>query len=437
MVIRVKHVITLIILLGIFFNYGASFHSVLAKSSKRDYNRSRHEYQEYIEKKSLTDGYYKYRRDYKWGLCDSYNFITPARYDDIKYLNKNYFAVEIAGSWGVIDSYGHLVLPLEWDYITHSNDEFYLVQKNSRYGLIDIFGNIKLPLKWSQLYHLSNGNYAAKKDSYYGVIDITEKVIMPMEWENIRWLYDTVYKVEKNNLYGCFSSDGKKILNVDNSYLERILGSPFISVCNTKTGCGILNKNMKVVIPLTYNGIFDDADCDNGYFSFSQSGKKGLYDITGKQLSSVNYDVFMYIDHNIAFTRLDGLYGLTSTREKREIVPPIYKKIEKMDQKGYYKVKHDGKWGVVGYDGKFVLPCNNGPFEVNRKIKKLTTLNQFNGIDSYNYQEGLYLLANKYLLADVQKEGEIVLYKLISSENPYNDIRAKAKELARNFNIEI
>ena len=135
--------------------------------------------------------------------------------------------------------------------------------------------------------------------------------------------------------------------------------------------------------------------------------------------------------------RLDGLYGLTSTREKREIVPPIYKKIEKMDQKGYYKVKHDGKWGVVGYDGKFVLPCDNGPFEVNRKIKKLTTLNQFNGIDSYNYQAGLYLLANKYLLADEQKEAEIVLYKLISSENPYNDIRTKAKELARKFNIEI
>ena len=61
MVIRVKHVLTLMIFLCLFLNYGAGFHSVFAKSSKRDYNRSRHEYQEYIEKKSLTDGYYKYR----------------------------------------------------------------------------------------------------------------------------------------------------------------------------------------------------------------------------------------------------------------------------------------------------------------------------------------------------------------------------------------
>ena len=108
-----------------------------------------------------------------------------------------------------------------------------------------------------------------------------------------------------------------------------------------------------------------------------------------------------------------------------------------MEQKGYYKLKQDGKWGVVGYDGKFVLPCENGPFEVNRKVKKLPKLNKFDAIDDYNYQASRYLLAYKYLMADEQKKAEIVIYKLMSSENKYEDIRIKAKELAKKFNIQI
>lgn len=141
--------------------------------------------------------------------------------------------------------------------------------------------------------------------------------------------------------------------------------------------------------------------------------------------------------YTVIYTLNGGSRGLARIHDGQELTPPIYQNIVALEQKGFYKVKSNGKWGVISYDGKMIYPCKYGTFEINNIMKKYPNRNKYKDLNNYNYYYAKLLEGYYYLLTfgpndrDTKKAYEEVL----SADNKYPDLKNYAKKVVYENNI--
>lgn len=97
---------------------------------------------------------------------------------------------------------------------------------------------------------------------------------------------------------------------------------------------------------------------------FEEDGRYGTKDVTGKVILPAQYDGIGELCHEIYFGRLprvavlDGKRGLVKSDGSGEALTPFeYDAISYMIILPYYSVKKGDKYGVIGKDGRVLVPC--------------------------------------------------------------------------------
>lgn len=97
---------------------------------------------------------------------------------------------------------------------------------------------------------------------------------------------------------------------------------------------------------------------------YEENGKYGTKDATGKVLLPAQYDSIGELCHKIycgdipRVAMMNGKAGLVKPDGSGiALTPFIYDSISYMVIEPYYKVKKDGKLGIIGKDGHVIAPC--------------------------------------------------------------------------------
>lgn len=98
---------------------------------------------------------------------------------------------------------------------------------------------------------------------------------------------------------------------------------------------------------------------------FEEGGKYGTKDVTGKVILPAQYDCIGELCHQIYLGKLprvavlNGKRGLVKSDGSGVALTPFeYDSISYMIILPYYTVKKGNKYGIVGKDGRVIVPCN-------------------------------------------------------------------------------
>lgn len=383
MKVKVKHLFaTFVLTLALISTYSFCTNSAHAKSHSKPSRPEQHRDRDYHRDRDNHD--HKFR---------------PRNAHEIAPLSGLYYKYRVGELWGIYDETRGILAYPQYDDIVSTTTDFY-VSKNGYWGVLSQLGQIKVPI----------------------------------EWESVKDI-GIYYAVSRGGLIGWVNDSGQIIQQPAYTYVEDI-NSFLFSVC-TDSGCGLAKYNGDIIVQPTLNGIIDGID--EVKYSVCNDGLCGMINILGEKITDFKYPEFTKADHNVVYTKSYGNLGLTSAVEDREIIKPQFEKIEPLSQKGYYKVKKNGKWGAVGYDGTIAYPCQYGPLEINRLMNDYPQANKFISDDSYNYyyykfMEGIYyILVYDYKNAKAKK----ALREVLSSENRHQKLKDAAQKIVEMYGIVI
>ena len=377
-----------------------------------------------------------FAKSYSSSTSSSSNF-RPRFLDEEENLGGSLYKYRVGAAWGLYDSSKGIRVFPQYEEILDCR-MLYLVKLNGQWGVINEAGKILIPIQWDSVYNL--GKFSQTNN-------FLSRLLLPPTYS---------FRIEKNGLFGWMTTDGRIVQPPTYVYLDSI-NDDLYSVCDTN-GCGIIySKNNNVFLPLTQkNPIYpfyfsktwtSIVGNSKTIFSLKSGDKYALMDVTGKQISDYRYPGFKGMDHNIAYTTrstdryrsASSYLGLAAINEDREIISPTFENIETLSQKGFYKVRISGKWGVIAYDGEFIYPCEYGTFEINRMMNKYPNGHKFDEIDNYNYYHQKYLEAYYYIKVQgiSSDEAQKVIKEIMSAKNKHEDIKVKTRELAKEFGISV
>lgn len=342
-----------------------------------------------IKEKEEESYLFKVLCDSKWGIFDATKEteVIPAVYDDVKIIDNDYFALCVDDAWGMCDYYRNTLLPRTYKSIQHFNEIFIALETKDNSFL---YYNKLTKTVESNWYNITskNSNYAIiQKDLYYGLLSYVSKgnVLLDIKYEVILPIDGFNYFVCKNSKWYIFNATDMNFKKIDYDMVVDLNNPNYFIVINNNL-MGLLDKNLKLVIPIEYDRI--EYLCNNcfkvvtnnrcGVFKISDQliikckyleitklnkiyldvtdeyHKHAVFDTYGVQHTEFLYDALEHLKSNILFhIRLDFYHkhvvGIINPNGKI-LIPPLYDNIKALDN--FYIVSLDNKLGIYNKDFK-------------------------------------------------------------------------------------
>ena len=138
---------------------------------------------------SCGKGYYKLKRDGKYGIIDSQlNNVTPFKYDSIwSFQENNLCKVKIDDKYGYINAKGEEQVAVKYDNIESFKNGLAVAKLDGFYGIINEQDKVVVPFKLDYPYmsELRNG-YASIRgyNNKWGTINAQGQVVIPCEYDS-------------------------------------------------------------------------------------------------------------------------------------------------------------------------------------------------------------------------------------------------------------
>lgn len=335
-------------------------------------------------------------KDGKMGYADTWgNLLVPAKFDEVKIMNTNYFDVRLGKKWSVYSrKQEKLILPVEFDKFDFCGGcggtvDYAYASKNGKWGVISFEGEVLLPFKFEHPYHggmrsdewvisfeqngkdviinlntqnvyspddyedmeIINGVLALKKNGKYGLIGSHGEQLLPFDYDdmgdpytNLEW--GPFIQIYKNGTSGITTNKGKIIIPPNKYKAIYVEGEVF----GAKTHDGhwvVLNQQGNVIIPLDYSVPYwrypekaiDSTGKTNLIFTLEKGGKSGFYNLKTGDFVPPKFSSFRLrhphknTQHyiEVALTK-EGNRGLYSIYGE-ELIPPKYATLNFLNQR--------------------------------------------------------------------------------------------------------
>ena len=207
----------------------------------------------------------------------------------------------------------------------------------------------------------------------------------------------------QNNKWGVIDSSGNII--IDPSYSEMIIvpsskNDVFLCVYDVDYETGtyktkaLNSKNEEIFTQYEQIEAISNHDINNNIWyeenvlKVEKDGKKGLINLSGKELASCQYEEITAIEgiENALKVKKDGKYGVLNNEGKQVIAPEYYdiSNLGKDDKSGFIVKGENEKYGIVDYSNQIILEA------------KYDGIEKVYGNDTYVVkQEGKELLVKK------------------------------------------
>jgi hypothetical protein len=349
----------------------------------------------------------------KWGIIDEEGkTLVDFNYRGIGYISsKKYYGIRI-NTWQVKNLRNEIIKTFEFDSIRLASENNYVYSLVGKLGLVNRDGKILSGPDFEEISDFINGLAVIKKRDQYGAIDETAKTIIPPVYNKIipdslfvriqlpsgRWgLMDfkglELIKprfVEMNRF-----SNGLIAVKYDNGTWGYINSKGEVEILSRFSEAGEFSKEGLALVKIPYSAINKQLPAiinKRGEYVIRpdeyEDFLKGLIKISAKQkagyiIPKEKYSGFQKMDDRYFRVFLNGKQGVVTSSGK-ELIPPLYDSVFSPSKDGYFVVKDQNSYGVIGPDGDFTLRYPN-------KYEKI-----------YGFEEGYskFLLKGKYGFLD-------------------------------------
>ena len=264
-----------------------------------------------------------------WFLIDKNGNILSDDYKMTQDLGGGYFMIKRKDKFGVINNKGEIIVEPEYDKcvtISKKKDEVFgfILRKDNKDGMIGTNGEIIHPFEFEILYDINghNSTYEFIREGYYAGGWIHKRTT--------REFYHFNYDSDKNKLEvkenpnmgfeiviggkrGVRNWEKKMVIPQKYDNIEAMKFNTF-KVYLREKGCGLMDTNGKVIIPLDYVYLRDHYD---NYITVGRSYQSdwGLYKYDGTMIADTIYGGFershmgmipFYASFNYRFVKGDG-----------------------------------------------------------------------------------------------------------------------------------
>lgn len=170
-----------------------------------------------------------------------------------------------------------------------------------------------------------------KKDGVYGLYNDNGQMIVPIQFIAIYLKDNFIVVQDKNKLYGAYMHDGRKVLDCEYDYVEAVgcidEGLSYVKM-SKKGWWGVTLETGKEVVPILFRRIEEGRSGYIVYDDFSKkSSRKGWYSWEGKYSIPCLFETIKFDYSRIYVKTPDGLKGIYSSHDGRELVPPKFETI--------------------------------------------------------------------------------------------------------------
>ena len=307
-----------------------------------------------------------------FGYTDSIGkWLIEPTYDDAGFFYNGIAGVEQNGKLGLINKKNEQIVDFIFDEI-ETDKELFVVSSNDHLGIINRNGDFIFDTIFEDISILDEGFICAQKDSLYAFYDRNGK---PLTQE----VYDDV-------------------LNFKNGVCP-------VSINGQK---GLLNKDMKLLIPCMYEGVYIYSD--STFITINKDELRQLRNANGKLINDSLFQEIHPLVNGFAICVKDNRIGYLN-RKGVQIIDNMYEAFIDYDLLGNFNngravVSKGKKFGIIDTTGQFVLkPTHDFIKSVGRyygiqKKDKWTLINSSFETISDNDFESINMLRNKSLLIE-------------------------------------
>lgn len=263
-----------------------------------------------------------------------YKLSTDFKYDSLKALDNEYFAVKENGLWGIIKG-NEIVIPCKYEQIDNFGDNIVAFIQNGRVGFADINGNLIAEPQYllevnynrsdkSPLNVFSNGSALVYNGEKFILLGKDGKSIVEDNIEILSKVGNTaIYRT--NGAYGLMDALGNPLTEAKYLQIQPVIEDRLYAYIGVRDGLrvwGFLNSKGE----MKSHAYFDDVQLiskgDKFYIkAYLPTGKQALFDENGEILFQ-----------------------------------PLYQVIEPTLYPSYFNITEDGKRGIIGADYVLYVP---------------------------------------------------------------------------------
>gem|GEM_PF-4636389 len=258
-----------------------------------------------------------------------------------------------------------------------------------KYGLFDKNMKVVLPFRYKSIGEFSNGFAVISVDTFldgqgvfdsymserYGAVNESGKIVAPCKYEYLEVVSSKLLKVTADGKSGLININGKQILEPIYDYIGTFVN-----------GAARIQKDGKWGLVSSQGKLI--KDCNYVYVSDFSNGRAIIYDSGMLNYVNLNGEITGPADYTVSAT--------TSNGNKIIVVGDVNESGEVL----YYENPFV-KYGLVGNDGKMILPCvytsisdmgsgrvsvveQDGSYSIYEESGKKINLRRYNSAGSYN-----------------------------------------------------
>jgi hypothetical protein len=343
------------------------------------------------EKERIDQLFLPYKSGEKWGFINqSGKIVIPATFDGVDFFHEGIAVVSVNDKLGYINKSGNTIIKPQFDEANAFSNGVAVFQKNNRYGLLDRSGGVLLEPIFKDISLSSENLFFALKDSLYacysvdgaqilvpsltevksfengkaivaknsgwGVMDTLGKPVINFQYDDIRSIAQN-YLATKDAKTIFFSNAGDTLFTADSVEISAFSEGFALIVKNNKIG--IINQNAQLVVKYTFDNysnalIFGLFKYGHAKMYDASSNKFGLIDTLGNwtvlpKFSNISFYSTIFAAQKSTYweywtTNLKKKWSIKFANAESFVGPSAV-------------VINDGKYGLLGKDGKFILPA--------------------------------------------------------------------------------
>ena len=295
--------------------------------------------------------------------------ISPETdYDSIERLQEDGYAVVRKGSLGgIINAKGEIVLPVEYGYLRLVGQGKAVGQAELEPALFDLkTGEFRNGPQFSDM-----GDFIEDRASFrgtnnlFGYLDLKGDVVIPAQFESnvdfkngnlIVYRDNEAFVIDKDGaslfdgkVYGSVSRHGDNLFQVT-PYRVNLSGIPM----GKDNLIGLADTSGTLIVDHTWpSATYPKGNIFGAYVK--ESKLWALFDVRGNQISEPKYENLRLLSEELAWTYEDGKDFVIDLETGEMISPRRYDR-KRVDSEGYASVKVNDLYGLVGPDGREIIP---------------------------------------------------------------------------------
>lgn len=314
------------------------------------------------------DGINSNRDDTLFGLRDGDKYalanfkgetLTPFKYDKIEFSYDGAIKVLLGDAKGTIDESGNEIndkeITLVEGYVATSFFSKWCVVHDGKECVARIYDDIE---------YLCDNLLKVRQGDLWGICDFNGKVELPIEYASISYKEEYGYFiVSQNGYFGLLNKELKIIVPI--SYYGAIcpIGNDYVLFGDSRKGVLSISSNNIVIaqqfsnIQRLGNDLFVviNRTEQRNYYNWNDSEiivRYGLYDKSGKEIFPCQYKEISLISSNLVKVRKDSTYIIYRISDHQILNKWAYSTIGSFNDEGVASVETDGVEGFVNCEGE-------------------------------------------------------------------------------------